>query len=155
MFTLPEYGRVVGLDVGEVRTGVAVSDPMRMIASPHDTIAMGSPEANIEAVRRVVAATEAVCLVAGVPLDREGKPGPQAQKVLAFVEQLRAALDIPVETVDERFSTAGAERALRAADVRGRKRRGVIDKVAAADILRTFLDRLAAQAAAARRNHEP
>lgn len=154
MDTLPEMGRIVGLDVGEVRTGVAVSDPMRMIASPHDTIAMSSPEANIAAVRRIVAETEAVCVVVGLPLDREGKPGPQAHKVLAFVEQVRAALDIPVETVDERFTTAGAERALRTAQLGGRKRRGVIDKVAAAEILRTFLDRLAASRAAAKRKQE-
>ncbi|HNR29428.1 MAG TPA: Holliday junction resolvase RuvX [Candidatus Hydrogenedentes bacterium] len=144
MISLPEMGRVLALDVGEVRTGVAVSDPMRMIASPRDTIAMAAPAANIEAVRRAVAETEAVCVVVGVPYDREGKPGPQAEKVLAFVEQLRAALDIPVETVDERFTTAGAERSLRMAEVRGRKRRKVIDQVAAAEILRSFLDRLAA-----------
>lgn len=144
MISLPEMGRVLALDVGEVRTGVAVSDPMRMIASPRGTIAMAAPAANIEAVRRAVTETEAVCVVVGVPYDREGKPGLQAEKVLAFVEQLRAALDIPVETVDERFTTAGAERSLRLAEVRGRKRRKVIDQVAAAGILRSFLDRLAA-----------
>lgn len=139
------FGRVLALDVGDVRTGVALSDPMRIIASPHATIAMGAPKANVEAIKRIVAETEAVVVVAGLPLDREGKHGPQALKVLDFVELLRAALDIPVETVDERFTTAGAQRALIAADVSRKKRKQVVDKVAAAQILQTYLDRIAAQ----------
>lgn len=138
-------GRVLALDVGDVRTGVALSDPMRIICSPHGTIAMGAPAANVEAVRRLVTETEAVLVVVGVPLDREGKHGPQAKKVLEFVELLRDALDIPVETIDERFTTAGAQRALIAADVSRKKRKQVVDKIAAAQILQTYLDRLAAQ----------
>lgn len=142
---MEETGRIIGLDVGDVRTGVAISDPLGMFASPHSTIAMASAEENLAAVRRVVEETGAVTIVAGIPLDREGKPGPQAEKILAFVDTLRGALAVPVETIDERFTTAGADRALRAMGASGKKRRTVVDKVAAAQILQTYLDRQAAR----------
>ena len=138
-------GRVMALDVGDVRTGVAVSDPMRIFASPHGTIAMGAPAANVAAIVKLARELEAVVLVVGVPLDREGKYGAQARKVLELVELLRAALDIEVELVDERFTTASAQRSLIAADVKRKKRKQVVDKVAASQILQLYLDRDAAR----------
>ncbi len=134
-------GRVVGLDVGDVRIGVAVSDPLGIIAQPHSVIRVATPEQDIEAVRAVVTEKEAVRIVVGLPLNREGKPGPQAEKVLAFVEALRTALGIEVVTQDERFSTAAAERMLIQANVSRKGRKQVIDKVAAHHILQTYLDR--------------
>jgi len=134
-------GRYVGLDVGDVRIGVAVSDPMGIIASPREVIARTSPQRDAEAVNHIVAETEAVAIVAGLPLDREGKPGPQAQKVLAFLDTLRDVVDVDIITQDERYSTAAAERALIQAKVRRKQRKKVIDKVAAHHILQTFLDR--------------
>jgi putative holliday junction resolvase len=134
-------GRVLGLDVGDVRIGVAVSDPLGIIAQPHSVVRSGTMEENVEAIRALAAEKEAVRVVVGVPLNREGKPGPQAQKVLAFVEALRAALAIEVVTQDERFSTAAAERMLIEANVRRKDREQVVDKVAAHHILQTYLDR--------------
>ena len=141
---MTKAGRVLGLDIGDVRIGVAVSDPLGIIAQPYRVITHSTAEDAVEAVRAAVVETEAVGLVVGLPLNREGKPGPQAAKVLAFVERLRAALDIEIVTQDERFSTAAAERMLIAADVRRKKRRSVIDKVAAQHILQVYLDRRSA-----------
>ena len=134
-------GRMVALDVGEARIGVAISDPLGIIAQPHSVLACSSPERNVAAVRALVEQTEAVRVVVGVPFNREGKPGPQAEKVLRFVEQLRGALNVEVVTQDERFTTAAAERMLIAANVRRKDRKQVIDKVAAQHILQTYLDR--------------
>jgi len=127
--------------VGEARTGVALSDPLGIIATPYDTIQVTTPMKDAAAVKAIVEAQEAIRVVVGVPLDKEGGIGPQATKVLAFVEVLKEALDIEVVTIDERFSTAAASRALSQANVKGKKRRGMIDKVAAQQILQLYLDR--------------
>jgi len=142
---MTELGRIVGLDVGEVRTGVAISDPLQIIASPHGTVSMASAQTALAELARIVREAEAVRVVVGVPLDRECRPGTQAEKVLAFVERVRGAVDIDIVTQDERYSSAAAERALIAADVRRKKRKQVVDKIAATHILQTYLDRLAAE----------
>jgi putative Holliday junction resolvase len=131
----------VGLDVGDVRIGVAVSDPLRIIAQPHSVITRSAPEQDIAAVRGVIEQAEAVRVVVGLPLNREGKTGPQAEKVLQFVEQLRAAVDVEILTQDERFTTAAAERMLIAANVSRKNRKKVVDKIAAHHILQVHLDR--------------
>ncbi|MBN2310044.1 MAG: Holliday junction resolvase RuvX [Candidatus Hydrogenedentes bacterium] len=142
---MDEQGRIVGLDVGDVRIGVAVSDPLGIVAQAREVVERRSPEEDVDAIRRIVGEYEAVCVVAGLPLNQEGRPGPQAEKVLAFIEMLEAVVGVPVETQDERFSTAAAERALIAANVRRKGRKKVIDKVAAQYILQTYLDRRANQ----------
>jgi putative Holliday junction resolvase len=128
--------------VGNVRIGVAVSDPLRIIAQPHSVITRSDPEKDVAAVRAVIEQAEAVRVVVGLPLNREGKPGPQAEKVLEFIRQLRAAVATEIVTQDERFTTAAAERMLIAADVSRRKRKGIVDKIAAHHILQTHLDRI-------------
>jgi putative Holliday junction resolvase len=133
---------MVGLDVGDVRIGVAVSDPLGIIAQPFSTIHCETPEKDIEAIKAIVKEREAVRVVVGLPLNQEGKPGPQAEKVLAFIEQLRAVLDVEVVTQDERFSTASAQRILIAADVSRKGRKKVIDKIAAQQVLQVYIDRL-------------
>jgi len=138
---MTSLGRIVGLDVGDVRIGVAVSDPLRIIAQPYSVITRSAPEQDIAAVRGVIEQTEAVCVVVGLPLNREGKTGPQAEKVLRFVEQLRAAVDIEIVTQDERFTTVAAERMLIAANVSRKNRKKVVDKIAAHHILQIHLDR--------------
>ena len=139
---MEEYGRIMALDIGDVRTGVALSDPMRIIASPHAVVPMASTDQAIENLCAMIRETEAVLVVAGLPLNQNGAPGPQAEKVLAFLEQLRQRVDIDIVTQDERFSTAAAERSLIAADMRREKRKKVIDKVAATHILQAYLDRM-------------
>ena len=138
---MADPGRIVGLDVGDVRIGVAVSDPLRIIASPSTVIQASSPQRDAAAVQAIVVEQDAKCVVVGLPLNREGKPGPQAQKVLAFVEALRDTLDVEVVTQDERYSTAAAQRMLIDANVSRKGRKKVIDKVAAHHILQTYLDR--------------
>ena len=138
---MDEMGRILGLDIGDVRIGVALSDPMRIIASPPSMIETRSPQEDAEAIDAVAREAEAVRIVAGIPLNLEGKPGPQAIKVLEFLEKLRGVVDIEVVTQDERFSTAASERTLRQARVKGKKRKKIIDKVAASHTLQTYLDR--------------
>lgn len=140
-------GRILGLDVGDVRTGVAVSDPLGVIAQAHSVLECVSPEHDADAVRDLVRETESVRVVVGLPLGKDGEHGPQAQKVLAFVALLEERLDVDVVTIDERFSTAGAERMLIQANVRRKRRKQVIDKIAAQQILQVYLDRQANQRA--------
>lgn len=146
---MQEIGRIMGLDVGDVRTGIALSDPMQLIASPRQVLAVKDPATDIAAILALAQAEEVIRIVAGVPLDRAGGTGAQATKVLAFVEALRAATPIPVDTIDERFSTASAQKSLIQAGARRDKRKQVVDKVAAAQILQLYLDRQAAQRRAA------
>lgn len=138
----------MALDVGEVRTGIAVTDPLRIIASPHSVIETRSEAEDAARIAALAAELEVSCIVVGLPLNREGEPGPQARKVLAFVDALRAAASAEVVTQDERFSTAAAERMLIGAKVRRKGRKQVVDKIAATHILQAYLDR---QASAARR----
>ena len=140
---MTDLGRVMALDVGDVRIGVALSDPLGIIAQPHSVIAAKSPQADADAIAKLAADTETRCLVVGLPLNQEGKPGPQAEKVLAFVDVLKRALTIEIALQDERFSTVAAQRELIAAGVRREARKGIVDKVAAQRILQTFLDRRA------------
>ncbi len=136
-----DEGRILGLDVGDVRTGVARSDPLGFLASPLTTIQVESPEADAVAIARIVKEQEAIKIVVGLPLNREGGIGPQAQKVLDFIGVLRTATRVEIVTIDERFSTAAAHRALHESGVRSKKHRGVIDKAAATQILQLYLDR--------------
>ncbi len=136
-------GRVLGLDVGDVRIGVAVSDPMGIIAQPLTVIARTAPEKDIEAIAAIATERETRTIVVGLPLNQHGQPGPQAEKTLLFVEALRHAVAGEIVTVDERFTTAFAQRALVQADVSRKGRKKVIDKLAAQQILQTYLDRRA------------
>ena len=138
-----EVGRSIGLDVGDVRIGVALSDPLGLIPQPYEVITCVSPEQDAETIVALAREKEAKRIIVGLPLNMEGKPGAQAEKVLAFIEVLRTKTDIPVLTQDERYTTAFAERSLIAADVRRKKRKGARDKIAAQQILQTWLDRAA------------
>lgn len=138
-------GRILALDVGQVRTGVAVSDPLQIIASPHSVIQKPSMEAVLLELDHILQETQPVRIVVGLPLNREGQPGPQAQKVLEFVTKLREQTAIEIVTQDERFTTAAAQRMLIAADVRRKKRKQVVDKIAATHILQTYLERQASR----------
>jgi putative Holliday junction resolvase len=140
---MDDSGRILGLDVGDARIGVAVSDPLGMIAQAHSVIAAEPAGAAIATIKALAEELNATAIVAGLPLDREGKAGHQAEKVLAFLDKLRAELTVAIETQDERFSTAGAERTLRDLGVSAKKGKGTVDKLAAQGILQTYLDRKA------------
>ncbi|WP_027340183.1 Holliday junction resolvase RuvX [Halonatronum saccharophilum] len=132
--------RIMGLDLGDKRTGVAVSDRMGWTAQGKEVIEVKSVEEDIEYIIELVAKYEAEKVVVGLPKNMDGSLGPRANKVLDFVEKLKEKVDIPVVTWDERLSTVAVERTLISADVSRKKRKKVIDKMAAVIILQNYLD---------------
>jgi putative Holliday junction resolvase len=133
-------GRVIAIDLGARRIGVAVTDALGIAALPHATLARHGGQRDLDAIAKVVTAFEAERVVLGLPLDPEGEVGRAAKSVQTFAERLRAALSVPVELIDESFSTVEAEEVLLAADVSRARRREVLDQLAAAVILRRWLD---------------
>jgi putative holliday junction resolvase len=135
-------GRRLGVDVGTVRIGTALSDPEGLLAVPLETVPRGTGD--VDRIVQLAAENAAVEVVVGLPVSLDGSQGPSAAAVRSFVEVLAARLaerpGVPVRLVDERLSTAGAHRALQAAGVGGRRRRAVVDESAAAIILQTALD---------------
>ena len=134
--------RVLGVDLGQARTGVAVSDELRMLAHPLETIESNSAEKVARRVRQIVAEKEVDCVVVGLPRRMNGSLGPAAENAQQFVEKLRSLISCEVVTWDERLSTVAAERALRDAGRKTRETRGIRDQVAAQIILQGYLDRL-------------
>jgi putative Holliday junction resolvase len=132
--------RVMGLDVGEVRIGVALSDPLGITAQRLAVIERTGSAEDMAALRRLAEQHGVTSIVVGLPLTMRGERGPQAQKVLAFADTLRTALDLPVELIDERLTTVQGARALRETGMRSRKQKTRIDQVAAQLILQQFLD---------------
>jgi putative Holliday junction resolvase len=132
--------RVIAVDLGARRIGVAVTDTMRLAAHPHATLARRGGERDLRAIAAIVRELDAERVVLGLPLSPEGEEGPAAKSARAFAARLRAALEVPVELIDERFSTVEAEEVLLEADLSRAKRRQMIDRIAAAVILRRWLD---------------
>jgi putative Holliday junction resolvase len=142
---------VVALDVGDRRIGVAVSDPGGTLATPHSVIVRRSKAEDFAALAQLVTAVGAGRVVVGLPLTLDGQMGPQARRVARYARALGAALGMPIELVDERYSTVeAAERlaqsnpahagAAQSARRSGRRRRTAIDAAAAAVILQDYLD---------------
>ncbi|HEY3022123.1 MAG TPA: Holliday junction resolvase RuvX [Actinomycetota bacterium] len=137
---MPEAGRILGLDLGDVRIGVAITDPGRRVAVPMGTVHTGAP-ADLKAIARLVRDHEVTMVVVGHPLKMSGAQGTRARHAEEFVAALRQVLPVPVVLQDERLSTVEAERALREAGAGSRDRRGAVDRSAAAIILQSYLDR--------------
>lgn len=127
--------------MGDVRIGLAISDPMGIVATPYDTIVCTSEEADAEAIAKVVAAEDVKRVVAGLPLNQHGEVGSQAQKVLDFLDVLKKHTTVDIVTQDERFTTAAVERMLIGAGVSRKKRKSVVDQLAAQQILQTYIER--------------
>ena len=134
--------RLLGLDVGDKRIGVALSDETSTLASGLPTLERVGPRKDLQAVASLVQRHEVSDVVVGLPRQLDGSLGPQAQKVLAFMEELRPVVKVPVVSWDERFTSALATQALVEAGVRRRDRKQVVDKVAATLILQSYLDYL-------------
>jgi putative Holliday junction resolvase len=136
--------RVLALDLGSKRIGVAVSDLTGTIASPRTVLARSrSRRQDHERIAALVREEEADLVVVGLPISLSGAEGPAARAARTEAEALATLIAVPLETFDERLTTVTAERALAEAGVRGPARRQVVDKVAAAVILQSFLDRRA------------
>lgn len=133
--------RIMGLDLGEKNIGVALSDPLGLTAQGLEVIPRDADEGKfLERIGRLVQKYGVEKIVVGLPRNMDGTLGAQGLRVLEFARRLREATGLPVETWDERLSTVGAERILLAADLSRKKRRRVIDKLAAAVILQGYLD---------------
>jgi putative holliday junction resolvase len=124
--------RVLALDFGSARTGVAVSDETGTLARPIGVVERAASEAGLARLAELVVSEEAGLVVVGLPLTLRGERGAQAEETEAFVEALRGQLDVPVETYDERFTTALAQRTAG---------RAPEDAVAAAHLLQSWLER--------------
>jgi putative Holliday junction resolvase len=135
-------GRVVGVDLGSRRVGVAVSDSGGAMAMPYEVIER-SGGGHADDHRRLAALVDeagASLVVVGLPLSLDGSVGPAAAAAMAEAEELRAVVGVPVETFDERLTTVSAERGLMQQRMRADARRRVVDKVAAAVMLQAWLD---------------
>jgi putative Holliday junction resolvase len=132
-------GRIMGIDYGERRVGVAVTDELGLTAQALATLAAQPLKALLRELAGLVESEGVEKIVVGMPISLAGERGPAAERVEEFVNKLRAAVGVPVESIDERMTTRIAERAMGEAGVRGRRRRQVVDKVAAAVILEGYL----------------
>jgi putative holliday junction resolvase len=133
--------RVLGLDLGSKRIGVAVSDRSGTIASPLLVLQRtGSVAEDHRRIAALVAEEEAERVVVGLPLSLDGSMGPAAKGAVAEAEALGTVVPVPVETYDERLTTVTADNALREANMRAQARRRLVDKVAAAVMLQAWLD---------------
>lgn len=133
-------GRLIGLDIGERRIGVAVSDEMNIVALPERVIERRNLEDDLRALSDLAQEKRARRFIVGLPIRLDGSQGKEAQRVAEFARKLAQRADIPVEMSDERFSTKQAERHLIKSDVKRKRRRQVIDKIAAQIILQSYLD---------------
>ena len=152
---IPAQGRVLALDLGRRRIGVAVCDDGRTVATPYRTVHRSGhrPDEHRE-LAELVAETGAVAMIVGLPLSLDGSMGPAAKGVIAEVKALRRVVGVPIETHDERLSTVTAEDSLSSGGVRGSRRRQVVDQLAAAVILQAWIDGGGAAAAAAHGDDE-
>lgn len=132
--------RVLGLDFGTERVGVAVSDELGIIAQPIEFIHRRPIACLWERIRALHRDFSCERILVGMPRNMDGSYGQAAEAVKQFVEQLRQEMDVPIQTWDERLSSVQANRVLLQANVSRQKRRGKIDKMAAAVILQSYLD---------------
>ncbi|NLV91820.1 MAG: Holliday junction resolvase RuvX [Firmicutes bacterium] len=138
--------RYLGIDLGSKTIGLAVSDELGLVATGIEVVPRVGWKKDTARIRQVIAEYEIGALVVGLPIRTDGTEGPEAQGVREWADRLQRQVQLPLYYADERFSTAIAEQALLTFDVSRQKRRKVVDQVAAAVILQTWLDRRRAQA---------
>jgi len=137
--TLPQAGRLLALDVGDRRIGLAVSIPPGSLILPAGYIQRRNRRADIAAILDAATTRDAVAIIVGIPYDARGRPGEQARKIQSLIRALERAADIPVLTVDESYTSQAAESELRQADPSAPPSRGDIDSAAAVASLRRFI----------------
>ena len=140
---LPPSGALMGLDPGSKTIGVAVSDGLRITATALETIRRKKFSQDAERLKEIAQGRDIKGVVVGLPRNMDGSEGPRAQSARAFARNVAQTLDLPVAFWDERLSTAAAERTLLEADASRKRRKEVIDSLAAQYILQGALDRLA------------
>ncbi len=132
--------RIMGLDVGEKRIGIALSDQMGWTAQAHSVLIRNNLEEDLQSIIKICQENEVTVIVVGLPKNMNGTIGPKAIEVQEFGGILHAKAALPVIYQDERLSTVSAQKLLIAADVSRQKRKKVVDKIAASTILQTYLD---------------
>lgn len=133
-------GRIMGLDIGDKTIGVAVSDLMGMTAQGIKTIKRTSKKNDIEEIKQIIKEKQVKLIVSGLPKNMNGTVGPQGEKVQKFCELIKEETGLEIEFWDERLTTVAAEKTLITADVSRKKRKNVIDMMAAVLILQGYLD---------------
>lgn len=133
-------GRIMGLDIGDKTIGVAVSDLMGMTAQGIKTIKRTSKKNDIEEIKQIIKEKQVNLIVSGLPKNMNGTVGPQGEKVQKFCELIKEETGLEIEFWDERLTTVAAEKTLITADVSRKKRKNVIDMMAAVLILQGYLD---------------
>lgn len=131
--------RILAVDYGDARTGLAVSDNSELLASPVGTITEYNAERLAEKVAAAAKEQNVGEIIVGLPINMNGTKGERAEKCEGFAELLRGLVDVPVKMWDERSTTVTAHRYLNETNVRGKKRKAVVDTVAAAIILESYL----------------
>ncbi len=136
------FGRrkILALDVGEKRIGTAMSDELGWTAQPLTTLTRSSLEKDLDAIDRLIKEYQIQKIVIGLPISLSGKITPQTQKVLDFTDRCKLKWTLPIETWDESLTTKSAEKTLLEANVSRKKRKKVIDKIAAVFILKSYLE---------------
>ncbi len=133
--------RYLGIDYGKKRIGLAMSDIMGIMAQPFDVIESKGLKNNVENILKIAKEKEVSCIVVGKPVNMNATEGEMAELAAEFAEELKKFTDIKIEMIDERLTTAQAERVLiEEANLSREKRKGLKDKLAAAFILQTYLD---------------
>lgn len=131
--------RVLAIDYGDKRTGLALSDPMGIIVQPLPHLVITGVDDLLEAITEIAQEKEVGKIVVGMPLRLDGQVGSRAQKTLKLIEQLKSRISVPVVEWDERLSSVEAEEILREAGVRWKQQKGKKDTLAAVLILRSYL----------------
>jgi putative Holliday junction resolvase len=132
--------RILAIDYGTKRMGIAVSDELGMIALPLEFIPAEPLEALYRRLKDLIRDKKVALILVGMPRNMDGSYGPAAAKVRDFIGELKEAIPLPVRTWDERLTSAQANRALREVNVRGKQKRETVDQAAAAILLQSYLD---------------
>jgi len=146
-------GRILALDVGARRIGLAVSDPLGITAQGLDTLHRTNKRTDLAHLKSLIAEYQVAEIVVGYPLKMSGLPGAQAEKVSAFAEELRRHFALPVHLWDERLTSTQANRLLRQTEISIRRRGQAVDRMAAILILQNFLESRLARPPAPGQNH--
>lgn len=135
-----QHTRLLALDIGTKRTGVAISDWSGLLATPYSVLPSQNRKALFQAIQKIIKDEEIQAVIVGMPLNQDGEIGRDAALMKKHVEALRLSVDVPVIEWDERYTTVEAERMLLERDYSRQERKQVIDKVAAGILLQSYLD---------------
>ncbi len=134
--------RILSLDVGKKKVGIAISDALGITAQPLDTLIRKAKKADLARIEKVIHDMSVSKVIVGLPLNMNGTEGAMAKEIYSFVKELEKEIKIPVELWDERLTTMEAERLLLEADLSRKERKKLDDKIAAQLILQSYLDSL-------------